>query len=72
MINPLTLRYFWSLIEETQISVFQSLSDAELVKQLLQQLTDKHLLSSEENQTMSRYIHSRTMLIRELVEARSV
>jgi hypothetical protein len=69
--NALILRYFWSLIEETQTSVFHSLSDAELVKQLLQQLTDRHLLSTEESQTMSRYINSKTMLIRELVEART-
>lgn len=69
--NASILRYFWSLIEETQTAVFHSLSDAELVKQLLQQLTDRHLLSSEESQTMSRYIHSKTMLIRELVEGRS-
>ena len=67
--NSLTLRQFWSLIEENYNHAFLSLSDTELVKQLIRQLDDKYPLSSEENTNMNSYISSRTLLIREMIEA---
>ncbi|GAB1540053.1 hypothetical protein NUACC21_27220 [Scytonema sp. NUACC21] len=68
--NSSTLRYLWSVIEETQISTLLRLDDTDLVKQLLKQLDAKKLLSSEETNSVSTYLYSRTTLIRDLALAR--
>ena len=68
--EPSTLRQLWSVIEETQTGVILKLSDTELVKQLLAQLNKKQALSSEETNTLSAYLYSRTPLIRDLATAR--
>lgn len=67
--NISILRQFWSLIEETPLATLLNLNDTELIKQLLRQLEDKQPLSAEESNTMSNYIRSKTLLIRELAEA---
>lgn len=68
--NSLILRQLWTVIEETQTTVLLRLSDMDLVKQVLNQLGSKTTLSSEEISTVSRYLLSRTSLIRDLAQAR--
>lgn len=70
LVNSLTLRQLWSVVEETQTNTLLKFSDAELIQQLLKQLEKKSLLSSEEVGTMSNYISSRVPLIRDLALAR--
>ena len=53
LVNSLTLRQLWSVVEETQTNTLLKFSDAELIQQLLKQLEKKSLLSSEEVGTMS-------------------
>jgi hypothetical protein len=65
-----TLRYLWSVIEQTQASTLLRLNDTDLVKLLLKQLDTKKPLSSEETNTLSAYLYSRTPLIRDLAIAR--
>ena len=68
--NSSTLRYLWSVIEQTQASTLLRLNDTDLVKQLLKQLDTKKPLSNEETSTLSAYLYSRTSLIRDLAIAR--
>ena len=68
--NSSTLRYLWSVIEKTQTNTFLKLNDTDLVKQLLTQLDTNKTFSSEETCTLSTYLYSRTMLIRDLAQAR--
>lgn len=64
------LRQLWSVIDETQTSILLGFTDTELIQQLLRQLENKGLLSVEELTTVSAYLHSRLMLIRDLAKAR--
>lgn len=68
--NSSILRHLWSVVEETQSNVLLRLNDTELVKQLLSQLASKKILSSEEIDTVSLYLYSKTSLIRDLAQAR--
>lgn len=68
--NSAILRHLWSVVEETQSNVLLRLNDTELVKQLLSQLASKKILSSEEIDTVSLYLYSKTSLIRDLAQAR--
>jgi hypothetical protein len=70
--NSSRLRQFWSLIEESPTETVLKLNDSELVKQLLSQLENRQPLSPQENHSMKSYIRSRTLLIREMVEAHFV
>ena len=58
------------MIEQTQASTLLRLDDTDLVNQLLKQLDTKKPLSSEETNTLSAYLYSRTPLIRDLAIAR--
>ena len=64
-----TLRLFWGVVEETQSSTLLRLNDTQLVKQLVWQVTNRLLLSSEETYALSDYIHTRTTLIRDLAHS---
>ena len=68
--NSSTLRQIWLVIEETQTNILLGFNDAELIQQLLRQLENKKLLSSEETSAISAYISSRVPLIRDLAQAR--
>lgn len=68
--NSSTLRYLWSVIEQTQTSTLLRLNDTDLVKQLLKQLDTKKALTSEESSTLSAYLYSKTPLIRDLAIGR--
>ncbi len=67
-----TMRYVWSVIEETETKILLSLNDADLLKQLLKQLENKKQLDSEQINDMSMYISSRVPLIRDLAHSRLV
>jgi hypothetical protein len=69
-INVSRLRQLWKVVEQTQANLLLNLNDGELVKQILQQISYREALSSEETNDLSMYIHSRTSLIRDLALAR--
>ncbi len=69
--NSSILRQIWNIVEQTQSTVLLRLSDMDLVKQLLSQLSNQTKLSKEELNTVSLYLSSRTALIRDLAAARS-
>lgn len=64
--DSLRLRQFWSLIETIQPNALLSMDDHQLVEGLIEQLQERHLLSPHERTTLSCYIRSRVLLIREL------
>lgn len=68
--NSSALRQFWAVVEDTQANLLLKLNDTELTQKLLYELKFKVSLTSEENRTMSAYIHTRTPLIRDLAHAR--
>lgn len=68
--NPATLRQLWVVIEETQTPALLRLSDADLIQQLLRQLTLRQSLTLEEFNTVTLYLHSRTSLIRDIAQTR--
>jgi hypothetical protein len=69
-INVSRLRQLWNVVEQTQANLLLNLNDGELVKQILQQISYRETLSSEESDKLSTYIHSRTSLIRDLAQER--
>jgi len=69
-VNSSILRHLWSIVEETQASTILKFSDADLIQQLLMQLKNKTLLTSDEINTINAYISSRVPLIRDLALAR--
>ncbi len=69
-VNCSTLRFLWSVIEQTQTHTLVELNDTDLVKQLLKQLEANKALSTEETSTIRTYLDARTTLIRDLAEAR--
>ncbi|PLZ07961.1 hypothetical protein [Fischerella thermalis] len=68
--NASTLRQLWSLIENTQTNILLEVNDTELIQQLLKQLENQKLLSSEESKVIRAYISSRLPLIRDLAMLR--
>ena len=68
--RAVTMRHVWSVIEETETKTILSLNDADLLQQLLKQLENKKLLSSEQISAMRTYIGSRVPLIRDLAQSR--
>ncbi|MBR8836461.1 MAG: hypothetical protein DSM106950_21190 [Stigonema ocellatum SAG 48.90 = DSM 106950] len=72
MIDASMLRSLWAVIEENQATMLLGLNDTDLIQQITQQLENKKLLSSEESNTVSAYLQSRTNLIRELALSRIV
>jgi hypothetical protein len=66
------MRHVWSVIEETETKTILSLSDTDLIGQLLNQLESKKLLSGEQIKEMSSYISLRVPLIRDLAQSRMV
>ena len=70
--RAVTMRYVWSVIEETESRTLLSLNDTDLIGQLLKQLESKKLLSNEQINEMSTYISSRVPLIRDLAQSRQL
>ncbi|MBH8553777.1 hypothetical protein I8751_15650 [Nostocaceae cyanobacterium CENA357] len=71
-VNSNILRQLWSTVEQTQTSTLLGLNDTDLVKQLLGQMEKQKDLNSEETNTLSAYIYSKILLIRDLAQARLV
>lgn len=69
-VNASTLHQLWSLIENTQTNILLEVNDTELIQQLLKQLENQKLLSSEESKVIRAYISSRLPLIRDLAMLR--
>ncbi len=67
--NPLLLRKVWTVIGNTQASVLLELSDRDLIKRLLSQLSIQQSLSQEESLLLDIYLHRKMPLIRDLAEA---
>ena len=67
--NCLTLRKFWTFMEKSSCKNILMLNDAELVNKLISQFENEYSLSKQESYLMRDYITSRTLLIRDLVEA---
>jgi len=70
--RAVTMRYVWSVIEETETKTLLNLNDADLLQQLLNQLETKNLLTGEQISAMAGYISSRVPLIRDLAHSRMV
>ncbi|MCJ8279716.1 MAG: hypothetical protein MJK14_07245 [Rivularia sp. ALOHA_DT_140] len=70
--RAVTMRHVWSVIEETETKTILTLNDTDLIGQLLKQLENKKLLSSEQFNEMSTYISSRVPLIRDLAQSRQL
>ncbi|MBE9211052.1 hypothetical protein IQ244_32125 [Nostoc sp. LEGE 06077] len=71
LVNSKILRQFWAVVEQTQSSTLLGLSDKDLVKLLLGQIENNKVLDSEETLGLTDYIYSKTLLIRDLAQARS-
>ncbi len=68
--NSSILRQLWSVVEETQANILLSFGDTELVQQLVAQVESRGLLNTEEVGTVSAYLSSRLLLIRDMARAR--
>jgi hypothetical protein len=68
--NSSILRQLWSVVEETQANILLSFGDTELVQQLVEQVESRGLLNTEEVGTVSAYLNSRLLLIRDMARAR--
>ncbi|MBD2495841.1 hypothetical protein [Nostoc sp. FACHB-280] len=71
VVNSKILRQFWAVVEQTQSSTLLGLSDNDLVKLLLGQIQSNKVLNYEETLNLTDYIYSKTLLIRDLAQARS-
>ena len=67
--SPLLLRKVWTVINNTQASVLLELSDRELIKRLLSQVSIQQSLSQEESHLLDIYLHGKIPLIRDIAEA---
>ena len=68
--NSLTLRQFWSMVEQTQASVLLELSDRELIIRLQEQFEQHHYFGTADINLLGEYIQSKLSLIRDLAEVR--
>nr|WP_228014281.1 hypothetical protein [Fortiea sp. LEGE XX443] len=71
LVNSKILRQLWSVVEQTQSSTLLGLSDTDLVKLLLGQIESNKVLNHEETCSLTDYIYSRILLIRDLAQSRS-
>lgn len=69
-ISSSVLRLTWAVVEETAPRDLLTLSDAMLVKRLLQHVDRNILLSGEEVCALSNYLNSKISLIRDIAESR--
>jgi hypothetical protein len=70
MLSASMLRLTWAVVEEASPRELLHLSDTMLVKQLLQYVAQKILLSGEEVCALYSYLGSKISLIRDLAESR--
>ncbi|ELS04583.1 hypothetical protein Xen7305DRAFT_00043180 [Xenococcus sp. PCC 7305] len=64
------IRMVWALVEKSNPYLILKLSDHELKEQLLQEIVRVFSLSPDDSKILSRYIGSRTVLIRDLADSK--
>ena len=64
------IRMIWAFVETSNPGSLLKLSDRELIQKLIDEVEQASFLSQEDSQTLSKYIGSRTPLIRDLVYAK--
>jgi hypothetical protein len=72
VMNSFLLRQLWAVIESIQAGVLLRLSDTELVRQLMSQLSLQCVFSPEEADLLSKYIRTRASLIRDVACSRQI
>ncbi|MDJ0690569.1 MAG: hypothetical protein QNJ41_18925 [Xenococcaceae cyanobacterium MO_188.B32] len=68
--NSLTLRQFWSMVEQTQVSVLLELSDRELITRLQEEFEQYNYFGTADISLLRDYIQAKITLIRDLAEVR--
>lgn len=68
--DSLVLRLIWAVVEETNSDELLALTDAALVRLLLQKVARRILLTGEEVWVLYEYISSRITLIRDMAGSR--
>jgi hypothetical protein len=69
-VNPSLIRLTWAVIEETSSHELLNLADTALVRFLMQRVSTKILLNSDEVGELYNYIGSNILLIRDMAESR--
>lgn len=64
------IRMMWALVETINPTSLLKLSDFELIQKLINEIEKASFLSSEDSQNLSKYIGSRTPLIRDLADTK--
>lgn len=58
----------WGFVEKLNPNSLLQLSDGELIQKIIDEIGKSSFLSSEDSQNLSKYIGSRTPLIRDLAD----
>ena len=64
------IRMVWALVERLNPVSLLKLSDGELIQKMIDEIEKVSFLSPEDSQTLSKYISSKTPLIRDLAETK--
>ncbi|WP_198649037.1 hypothetical protein [Cyanothece sp. BG0011] len=64
--NTTIMRQLWSIIDESPGKTLTGLNDSDLINQILNKLSAKQKLSSEDCGVINAYLRSRILLIREI------
>lgn len=72
LVSPSILRMTWAVAEEALPHDLVALSDAILVKLLLQRVSQKILLNGEEVRALDDYLTANVSLIRDIAESRLI
>lgn len=64
------IRMIWAFVETANPGSLLKLSDRELIQKLIDEVEQASFLSPEDSRTLSKYIGSRTLLIRDLAYAK--
>ena len=64
------IRMMWAFVETSNPGSLVKLSDSELIQKLIEEIEKSSFLSSEESKNLSKYVGSRTPLIRDLAYAK--
>ena len=64
------IRMVWALVERLNPVSLLKLSDGELIQKMIDEIEKVSFLSPEDCQTLSKYISSKTPLIRDLAETK--
>jgi uncharacterized protein (DUF302 family) len=70
--NPNNLRLLWSVVMESSPEKATELPCEVLVKNLLQQMNDRILLSLDEQMTFKTYLDNRKGLVHEMLQVQAI